>query len=454
MRSPRSAPTRSRALLVSALLAAFAAGCGGESDPTSSGAEPLDAAFSLQLGPTYDNLGGPYGPAEIYVIPQGEAYAVPVTSFDEISQRDGGAVWSPDRTRLALEDYGRGVEIVSLDAGGHVRKKLVPSDTVQWSPDGEHLLFDSSGGLVVGDANGEHGVTVGPTGSSAAWSPNGERIAISRSTERNVLVTDVSGREILSIARDGYPVWSPDSERLFIARPAAGSLPTDGGVAVSLETGDAVEIPVHGAFRGWSADSAWLAFEEPRGDADASTRALVVASADGTSTEELVEAASVLFAWSPVEPVLAFSRIAGTVSLWSPSGVESTLLGAGAVSLVWSPDGSRVLATEPLAWVARDAVTEPIRTTGCRWYDDRTPFSSDGSHVLAISGVGLSVLDVEDGSEVRLASDYPESVVWLDDESVGIATPASLSKAPIDGGQSTIVWPRPVQPGHDPHFKY
>jgi TolB protein len=169
-----------------------------------------------------------------------------------------GPAWSPDGRQIAFtratgeeEDYT--TEIVVAPVAGGVervvsRQRLFPrlstiSDPA-WSPDGTRIAFtrsrldrnsDFRSSLLVVDAGGGRPQVLAREAADAAWSRDGTRIAFSSGRDRNgkwctsdecgyngeLYVMNADGSEPLRLTRsrgdDSAPAWSPDGRRIVFA---------------------------------------------------------------------------------------------------------------------------------------------------------------------------------------------------------------------------------------------
>jgi TolB protein len=143
--------------------------------------------------------------------------------------------------------------------------------------------------------------------SSAAWSPDGDRIAFE--SDREIFVIYAGGSEVRQLtdndAWDGYPAWSPDGKRIAFTSGRDGDLElfemnADGSEVRQLTDNDADD-----ACGVWSPDGKHIAFTSDRdGDFE-----IFVMKADGTQVRQLTnnddfDACGV---WSPDGKHIAFN---------------------------------------------------------------------------------------------------------------------------------------------------
>jgi TolB protein len=131
--------------------------------------------------------------------------------FSELDALSGHALWT-------MNADGTGLRRLTREAS---------DDTAPaWSPDGRRVAFSRSGSITVIDSNGsgEHPITRGQTDTNPVWSPDGKRIAFQRAINHqrsDVLVVvnaDGSGLHVLrNTELYGRPSWSPDGRAIVYA---------------------------------------------------------------------------------------------------------------------------------------------------------------------------------------------------------------------------------------------
>jgi Tol biopolymer transport system component len=157
--------------------------------------------------------------------------------------------WSHDGTKIAFVTTRHGdnnpeIYVINVDGTGETRLTNHPArdDSPSWSPDGSLIAFDSNRSPILTprlyvmrpDGTGVRPLTNHPIDyhneMQPAWSPDGRTVAFI--TERNppfnnteVYLVDADGnnsrRVTRNLVRDANPTFSPDGQRLAVARGAA-----------------------------------------------------------------------------------------------------------------------------------------------------------------------------------------------------------------------------------------
>jgi len=157
------------------------------------------------------------------------------------SSFDGSPAWSPDGSRLAFRSenpgqygsYGR-IFVINVDGTGlhQVSPESDPTYTYDdgptWSPDGARIAFSRTGKLHLVNADGT-GFTalVNPEGAEyPSWSPDGVRLAYKSLGSGDIYVRNADGsnpvRLTTAVEQEDMPRWSPDSRRLVFDRVING----------------------------------------------------------------------------------------------------------------------------------------------------------------------------------------------------------------------------------------
>lgn len=235
-----------------------------------------------------------------------------------ISSTDASPSWSPIADSIAYvhmvtnqaDPLPSGVYVVGADGGGRrlVHAELVRS--VDWSPDGQRLVFDTPNGLFTCGAFGDsvYEVVAGAT-YFPSWSPSTGLIAFDDVT--HVWTVPSTGGSPFcvtsSIGGGRDPDWSPDGTAIVML----AGLPGGAG-------GEVATFTASGALLGRVTNDSY----EDRAPA-----------------------------WSPQEARIAWNRwIRGanghvTPQFWiaDTSGSNSRMLTPGEGTIDWSPDGSRLI---------------------------------------------------------------------------------------------------------------
>jgi Tol biopolymer transport system component len=266
---------------------------------------------------------------------------------------DGGPAWSPDGRKIAFETLrhagpyacsqahpsgGCNWELYVMNADGSGQRRLTrdpgQDKGATWSPDGRKLLFHrvtkrgALSGFYVMNADGSGRRRLAAATGTAAWSPDGRMIALSRGTgdarEIYVINADGSGQRRLthSPGMDLDPTWSPDGRKIaFVSRRER--CPGVAGDRLGYVCGNAelyvmnadgsgqrnlTRNPAYGFYSAvaWSPDGKKMAFACDRdGNAE-----IYVMNADGSAQRRLTRnpASDGPPAWSPDGRKIAFVR--------------------------------------------------------------------------------------------------------------------------------------------------
>jgi Tol biopolymer transport system component len=267
--------------------------------------------------------------------------------------------------------------LMNADGSGKLRLTSGPDadNSPAFSPDGERIAFsrEAAEGIDTGgsqiraigvDGCGMETLTRGRRGvldRDPAWSPDGERIAFTRTRVRfkpeeeafstlsqGVYVMDADGTGVtrLTERRDGYPVWSPDGERIAFTRDfgTIWAMGSDGDGEVELTGGPAFQ-GVEAISPSFSPDGERIAFLGGR--QRAATRIVWVMNADGSDPAPLENRPRTGLnpsapAWSPDGGRIAFisERKGPGVHVMNSDGTDQHRLRGGQVNdtePAWSP---------------------------------------------------------------------------------------------------------------------
>jgi Tol biopolymer transport system component len=318
--------------------------------------------------------GSPALPAEVYTIhPDGTGE---VLVGDMGPEARSEITWSGDGTQVEFTRAASGDQrIYALDlrngeatrgAASLSEAGLEPGHPPSLSPDGERVAFPVFGFKEGGSAAGwyvmqlDTGVVTKATDDArfgdVFWTNGTIRLALSGGVS-GVYVADGGGSAPRLISPDeAYAVaWSPDGERLALAKDTELRVVTAGGteelvMPTGLSRGSGQVSRIN-----WSPDGAALLFETSYSEGDSYLYDVFVSTLDG-STPRAISTSSPnpgRARWSPDGGTIAFSRKSGTgfdVVLADPDGEGERALTSieaaefSTVDLVWSPDGSMIAA--------------------------------------------------------------------------------------------------------------
>jgi len=263
------------------------------------------------------------------------------TVFEDEPMRITQLAWSPDGSRIAYVDPmpgEHGIYVANADGTNPVRLTDGPNDgDPSWSPDGTRIVFSSTAydstiefcdglpgqeflcptDLYTMEADGSNVVrltTDRPAEFQPAWSPDGSRIAFTRTiggTGTRVFSIAVDGTDERPVSSSGggsdfWPTWSPDGARIAFV----GFRWEDFGLwVVGSDGSDEREIEENGfAFAPWwrndptwSPDGTAIAFV-CLPDEYADSASLCLARPDGTGLERIAEIpwSAGALAWQPI----------------------------------------------------------------------------------------------------------------------------------------------------------
>jgi len=250
-----------------------------------------------------------------------------VTRLSNSPGSNGDPAWSPGRRKIAFastraSDSFQRIYTMNADGSGvtQLTNSGGPDKSPAWSPDGSqiafthvarhhlatgHVFFSTDIYLINADGSGLVQLTSTGHESSAAWSPDGSKIAFesTRDGRSEIYVMSANGSAVTRLTRraanDYDPAWSPDGTKLaFDSKPAGccGNfdiyLMDADGSAVTRLTRD----PHDDSEPTWSPDGSRIVFDSDR----SGKTEIYLMNSNGRGVIQLTDAAEDFSpAWTP-----------------------------------------------------------------------------------------------------------------------------------------------------------
>jgi Tol biopolymer transport system component len=355
---------------------------------------------------------------------------------------DGNPSWSPDGKSIAFtstRDKDLDIYIMSADGSGQKRLTTTKGDDghPHWYPDGSRIIFNSAR---MSDAPAQTNVdeifSMKPDGSDvkqitdlksvstyASVSPDGRKIVFRGSAltpayawdmtsnenllNSEIFVMDIDGKNLVNISNsasfDGWPAWSPDSNRLVFASNRSGK-PNSGQLYVCKSDGSEfqqlTDLPGACTQPSWSLDGKFI-YASQLWETSDEQYGHVVEIPVSVNNDKVVAgiiriATSVVDCYPVISPdgktVVFQSDRTGDREIYTinsdGTGLKRLTNVAGPdVSPVWSPDGKLIVFAserdnDSELYLMKPDGTSQVRLTNTPGDDSHPHWFPDGTRIL------------------------------------------------------------------------
>jgi dipeptidyl aminopeptidase/acylaminoacyl peptidase len=225
--------------------------------------------------------------------------------------------------------------------------------------------------------------------------------------------------------RNAFPAWSPNGAKIAFSRSRPGRAVDDSGIFVMNADGsDQRQIATGTPVPAWSPDGSKIAFWNPSHPTRTNPNFAVFVVASTGGAPIIVKRNAIMPAWSPDGSKFAFvSNPAGNgnedvIETMNANGSDIRILARGFFP-AWSPDGTKIAYvgipngnhTSPI-WVMNADGSHRTQLPVRSWEDTNLAWSPNGKQIAFTNPNGLYLMTLNGHHVVRLTAGNLGSVAW------------------------------------------